>query len=191
MTRATRIVAGAVAALALSGCGLRMPNMPDLPDLPDLDAPDVDLPTVELPRIGGPDAPQPAPDSGVEVMTSSPEVEFHTRASAFYERLTGRRFNSLASYRDEGLREYFPSAESYADYFSDLAQDLAEAHFERNQPVWTVVDEFLVDAPGRARVRVHIVGNNGLPLRFWSTRLEREDLWERRDGRWWIVPSAL
>jgi hypothetical protein len=178
------------AALGVAGCGLRMPNMPDL-DLPDLDMPDVDLPTVEVPRIGGAEAPQPAPDSGVEVMTDAPEVQFHARASAFYARLTGRRFNSLASYRDEGLREYFESAESYADYFSDLAQDLTKANFERNQPVWTEVEEFLVEGPGRARVRVHIVGENGLPLRFWATSLDREDRWERRDGRWWIIPSAL
>jgi hypothetical protein len=171
-------------ALGAGGCSrpgwLRAPDL-DLPDLPDVD----------LPSFGS-DAPAAAPaeGSGVEVLGASPEVEFHLRATAFYERLTGRRFNSLATFRDPGLREFFETEESFSDYFSDLAQDLAEANFERNQPLAARVEEFSVDGPGRARVRVWMGGENGLPLRFWSTRLEREDRWERRNGRWWIVPGA-
>jgi hypothetical protein len=160
--------------------------------MPDVDLPDVDVPVVDLPSFGsGASDAKPAPDAVVEVMTAAPEVQFHEQASQFYERLTGRRFNSLASFRDEHLREYFESPENYADYFSDLAQDLTDAHFERNQPMRTEVEEFLVEGPGRARVRVKVLGENGLPLRFWGTSLVREDRWERRDGRWWIVPSAL
>jgi hypothetical protein len=156
-----------------------------------LRAPDLDLPDVDLPRFGS-DAPEPRPaaESGVEVLTASPEVEFHQRAARFYERLTGRRFNSLATFRDPALREYFETPESFSDYFSDLSQDLAEANFERNQPLAASVEEFAVDAPGRARVRVRMGGENGLPLRFWSTRVVREDRWERRGGRWWIIPGA-
>jgi hypothetical protein len=180
---------------AIGGCArpgwLRTPDL-DMPDLPDLDMPDMpDMPSVDLPSFGSQEATaQPAADSGVEVLTASPEVEFHLRASQFYERLTGRRFNSLATYRDPSLREFFETQESFSDYFADLAQDLADANFERNQPLGTSVEEFLVDAPGRARVRVKMGGDNGLPLRFWSTALVREDRWERRDGRWWIIPGA-
>jgi hypothetical protein len=171
-----------VAALALGGC-----STPGWLRVPDVSLPDVDLPSL------GADAAEthPAPDAAVEVLTDSPEVAFHARASQFYGRLTGRRFNSLASFRDDGLREYFESTVSFSDYFADLAQDLAEAHFERNQPVRAEVEEFLVEGPGRARVRVRLAGENGMPLRFWGTKLVREDRWERRDGRWWIVPSAL
>ena len=155
--------------------------MPSLPDLP----------SVELP-FGGSDTPAvaPASDSAAVVLDSSPEVEFYERASQFYERLTGSRFNSLSTYRDPNLREYFESEESFSDYFADLAQDLAEAHFQRNQPVSSVVEEFSVDGPGKARVRTRIVGENGRPLRFWSTSLVRVDRWERRNGRWWIIPGA-
>ena len=131
----------------------------------------------------------PAAGGGVEVLTSSPEVEFHLHASQFYESLTGRRFNSLVTYRDPALRAYFETPERFSDYFADLAHDLEKAHFERNQPLEAKVLEFLVDAPGRARVRVRIRGEDGQPLRFWSTSLEREDRWERRNGRWWIVPG--
>jgi len=173
-----------VLALGAGGCSrpgwLRAPDL-DMPKMPDVDLPSLGS---KAPEVG------PAEDSGVEVLTASPEVEFHLRASQFYERLTGRRFNSLATFRDPALREFFETPESFSDYFSDLAQDLAEANFERNQPLATEVEEFAVDAPGRARVRVWIGGENGLPLRFWSTRMVREDRWERRNGRWWIVPGA-
>lgn len=191
--RATIRLAGACLALALAlgagGCSrpgwLRAPDL-DMPELPD-----VDFPSVDLPRLGSDEqAVAPAPDSGVEVLNASPELEFHDRASQFYQRLTGRRFNSLATFRDPSLREFFETPESFSDYFADLAQDLADANFERNQPLATEVEEFSVDGPGRARVRVWIGGDNGLPLRFWSTRLVREDRWERRSGRWWIIPGA-
>jgi hypothetical protein len=178
-------------ALAAGGCArpgwMRVPDV----DLPDVKLPDVKLPSVGLPSFGS-DAvtARPAADSGVEVLTDAPEVEFHLRASQFYERLTGRRFNSLVTYRDPALREFFETQESFSDYFADLAQDLAEANFARNQPLATSVEEFVVDGPGRARVRVWMGGDNGLPLRFWSTRLVREDRWERRNGRWWIIPGA-
>ena len=36
-----------------------------------------------------------------------------------------------------------------------------------------------------------IVGDNGLPLRFWKTGIDREDRWERVEGTWWIVPGKL
>jgi hypothetical protein len=49
----------------------------------------------------------------------------------------------------------------------------------------------MLDGPGRARVRFRLRGDNGLPLRFWSTSIEREDVWQREDGRWWIVPGKL
>lgn len=193
--RAAALACG-VLALALAGCArpgwLRAPDI-DLPDvdLPDVDLPDVDMPTVDLPSFGS-DGPQlaPAPDSGVEVLSDAPELEFHAVASEFYERLTGRRFNSLTTFRDPALREFFESQESFSDYFADLAQDLADANFARNEPLNASVQEFLVDSPGRARVRVQMGGNNGLPLRFWSTSLIREDRWERRAGRWWIVPGT-
>ena len=47
----------------------------------------------------------------------------------------------------------------------------------------------MFDQPGHARVKYRFVGDNGLPLRFWSTSIEREDRWERADGKWWIVPG--
>lgn len=184
--RAAAAASALLLALAAGGCA-----RPGWMKLPDVSLPDVDLPSVKLPTLR-PEAvaARPAPDAAVEVLTDSPEVDFHLRASRFYERLAGRRFNSLTTYRDPALREFFQTPENFSDYFADLAQDLADANFARNQPLATSIEEFVVDAPGRARVRVWLGGDNGLPLRFWSTKLIREDRWERRDGRWWIVPGV-
>jgi hypothetical protein len=123
---------------------------------------------------------------------SSPAViDFYLQATEFYARLEGRRFNSIVTFRDQELREYFQDDQTFSDYYADLAQALAEAHFERSRPIATRIEEFLVDGPGRARVRVRIGGENGLPLRWWETAVQREDWWVRQKGRWWLVPGHL
>ena len=151
-----------------------------LPSMPE-------MPTISLPTWGSDEG--PARSSEVEVVNSTEVTDFYTRSSEFYRRLEGRRFNSIASFRDAGLREYFGTDQSFVDYYADLADDLSTASFERSVPLHAEVQEFLVDAPGRARVKVRIVGEDGRPLRFWATSVEREDRWERREGRWWIVPG--
>lgn len=176
--RAWIAVAGIV--LALGGCA--RPAWLAFPDMPD-------MPNVELPSPGGdPDPPNRV--SEVEVVESGEVQDFYARASEFYRRLEGRRFNSVASFRDAGLREYFEDEQSFTDYYADLADDLAVAHFQRSVPVGTAVDEFLVDGPGRARVKVKVIGRDGRPLRFWATAVEREDRWERRAGRWLLTPAT-
>ncbi len=131
------------------------------------------------------------PAFGIQVVESDSVARFYERANAFYQRLALRRFNTLATYRDEVLRDYFYTESAFADYYADFAQALVEAHFEKNRPLNLDLLEFLVDGPGRARVRVRIVGDNGLPLRFGSTSDVREDRWERIEGIWWIVPGKL
>jgi len=131
------------------------------------------------------------PRYGVEVVQDESIAEFHARARAFYERLAARRVNTYATYQDRVLRDYFRSEQEFADYYADLANDLAEAWFERNRPVEVEVAELVVEGRGRARVVVHLVGEDAKPLRPGLTHLVREDRWERQDGRWWIVPAKL
>lgn len=140
---------------------------------------------------GDSNAPGPDVSAGLEQVDSESVVEFYERASAFYTRMAKRRFDTLATFEDPELRRYFRSESSFADYYADLASDLVESDFERNRPLSLSVEEFLVEGPGQARVRVRIVGDNVLPLRFWGVVLEREDRWERREGSWWIVPGKL
>jgi hypothetical protein len=131
------------------------------------------------------------PSFGVEVVEGPAIVEFHQRASLFYGRLAQRRFNVIASFRDQTLREYFRTDRAFSDYYADFAQDLDEAHFERNVPTLLQVVEFRFEGPGDARVKVRIEGENGKPLRPGSVELDREDRWERIGGTWWIVPGKL
>ena len=131
------------------------------------------------------------PSSGIEVVSNEAVVDFYERAVFFYSRLARRRFNTLATFRDELLRDYFRSETSFSDYYADLADAMEVSHFEQNRPLSLDVVEFVVEGPGSARVTTRIVGENGLPLRFWKTRLDREDRWERVEGTWWIVPGKL
>jgi hypothetical protein len=128
---------------------------------------------------------------GVELVDHEGVADFHERASAFYDRLAHRRVNTYATFADRVLREYFQNEQAYADYYADLADSLDVAHFEQNRAVYVQVTEFMFDGPGRARVRVRLVGENGLPLRPGKTDVEREDHWVRRDGRWWLSPGKL
>jgi hypothetical protein len=136
-------------------------------------------------------AARPDTSQAAVALSEGEAVEFQTRAQAFYERLSKRRVNTIATFQDQALREYFRSESAFSDYYANLAQALADAHFERNRPLESELHEFVLEGPGLARVRYRFVGDNGLPLRFWSTSLEREDHWERVDGAWWIVPGKL
>jgi hypothetical protein len=141
--------------------------------------------------FGGSSGPAPDLGQGVELADTEAIVGFYERASTFYGRLAHRRFNTLATFQDDALREHFENERAYSDYYADLADALRVAHFEKNRPLDLEVTELLLEGPGRARVRVRIAGENGLPLRFWSTEIEREDRWERHGGQWWIAPGKL
>ena len=158
-----------------------------LPGLPDWDLPDVDL------WPFGPEWEGPTPDlaQGVAVVDSEAVASFYQRAQGFYGRLAGRRFNTISTYRDPFLREFFRTEQAHADYYADLTQALRMANFEQNTPVALDVLELRLEGPGRAVVRTRIVGENDLPLRWWETELVREDRWEGSDGAWWIGPGAI
>ncbi len=133
----------------------------------------------------------PDVDFGVRLAESEAVVDFYAQASSFYSRLARRRFNSRATYRDERLRAFFTSEAAFADYYADLAQALVEADFERCRPLRLDVVEFRFDAPGQEWVQVRMVGDDARPLRFGRRTLDREDRWERRDGRWSLVPGKV
>ncbi len=138
-----------------------------------------------------PEGVAPASGAAVEVVVAEPPVDFHDLVQSFYDRISGRRFNSYATYQDPILRDYFADQRAYFDYYADLAQDLTDTYFEQSKPVEVRVEEIVVDGPGRARVRYRLVGENARPLRWWSTELIREDRWRREEGVWRIVPGKL
>lgn len=125
-------------------------------------------------------------------LPESPELNrLGSLAEIFYARVSNRRFNSISTFHDPALREFFHSSEAFADYYADLADALALASFEYNRPDSVVVEGFEPDGSGRFQVRVRFQGENNKPLRFWRTSLVRVDQWELVGGRWWIVPGKL
>ena len=122
----------------------------------------------------------------------SPEIaELRGLSAVFYSLVINRRFDSIATYRNPALREFFQSDESFSDYYADLAQALTLAYFRANRAHSGQVRELIVDEPNRVRVEVEFAGENARPLRWWDVHLVREDQWQRKDGRWWIVPGKL
>jgi hypothetical protein len=109
----------------------------------------------------------------------------------YYQRMVDRRFNSKATFDDPGLREFFRSGDAFADYYAALAEALERANFESHRP--TVINLLGIERDGRnaANVRVYIKGENGLPLRWWSTDIVRDDRWEYANGRWWVIPGKV
>ena len=112
-------------------------------------------------------------------------------AELFYDRVTARRFDSLATFEDPALREFFRSDEAFADYYAAFAEALTRANFESNRPTAVELDSMVRTGPTRVRVTVRFQGENALPLRWWSTRTQREDVWDFQDGRWWILPGKV
>lgn len=153
-----------------------------------------------------PPAPIPLPEIGVQVDDLDADLErtgfeaYEQRslrrlsqlADIFYQRLAHRRVNSIATYNDPALREFFRSQEAFADYYADLVQRLDLAHFEANRPSGIrLVSLHVEETADRVVAVVEFRGNNSLPLRFWSVDYERRDVWERADDRWWIIPGKL
>jgi hypothetical protein len=113
-------------------------------------------------------------------------------AADFYERLENRRFNSLATFQDPGLREFFRTREAYSDYYAELAFELESARVEASRPTRVAVEAAVRESASQVRLRVRFTGENGLPLRWWEIDLVREDVWEIDEtGRWWIVPGKV
>jgi len=112
-------------------------------------------------------------------------------SSIFYERITARRFNSLATYEDPALREFFRSQAAFSDYYAALAEALDDAHFESLRPTAVRLERIERTAPNAVTVEVTLRGENGLPLRWWSTSVVRRDQWEFESGRWWVIPGKV
>jgi hypothetical protein len=132
----------------------------------------------------------PLPPSAAEVDPARAE-ELGRRTEGFYLRLAHRRFNTLETYSDNIMRDYFQTLDVFYDYYADLAQDLIDADFEKSRPQDVRVLEVSFETPRRAQVRVRFEGRDGRPLRPGGTSLVRVDRWERSDGTWWIRPGKL
>jgi hypothetical protein len=136
-------------------------------------------------------APMDVPAGIAAAVESDTALTLKRRADGFYLRLAHRRFNTLETYNDRIMREHFRSPELFLDYYADLAQALADAHFDKRRPQHIEVRELVFEDPARARVQVRFVGADDRPLRPGEVELVRVDRWEFSDGAWWIQPGQL
>lgn len=143
-----------------------------------------------LPACGGPPR-LPAPEGGSVAVAPEAALGLRRRLDGFYLRLAHRRFNSLETYNDRIMREHFRNGALFLDYYADLAQAFADAHFDKRRPQHVEVLEFLFEDPARARVQVRFVGLDDRPLRPGTVELVRVDRWEWAEGTWWIQPGKL
>lgn len=137
---------------------------------------------------GTPSGPVPAPETGSVAVAAETALAFQTRAEAFYGRLLQRRFNALETFNDAFLRKHFRTENAFFDYYAELANAMAEAHFEKSRPSEAVVVDFLFETPTEVLVQVRYRGQDKRPLRPNSVHLTRFDRWDRVEGSWWITP---
>lgn len=132
---------------------------------------------------------------GVTVRSPLDDVRLERLAVDFYGRLANRRIDSIATYQDPSLREFFRSEDAFADYYADLVQALVDGYFEARRLHWVEIEgaEAHSGDGGEGFVlRVRMRGENGRPLRWWTTEVVREDRWVRGSGnRWWIEPGKV
>jgi hypothetical protein len=131
------------------------------------------------------------PPGGSTSVDAQTALAFYERAEAFYLHLAQRRFNTLETFNDATLRQHFASEDLFFDYYADLAQSFADAHFERSRPESVEIEEFVFEHAGHVRVLVRFTGRDGRPLRPGSSSVVREDRWETSGETWWIVPGKL
>ncbi len=130
-----------------------------------------------------------APETGSVAVASAAAMYLQRRTAGFYLRLANRRFNALETYHDFIMRGHFRTPELFLDYYADLAENLALAHFERGSPVAVEVGDFLFEDALTAQVEVRFTGADDRPLRPGHVEVVRVDRWEWADGTWWIRPG--
>jgi hypothetical protein len=119
-------------------------------------------------------------------------IKLRDLSEIFYGRAEDRRLNSIATFHDPAMREFFQTPEAFADYYADLVQALTVHNFEAIRPTSVAVENFeIAEGVARVRISVRFRGENGRPARWWSTSYVRQDEWILARDRWWIVPGKL
>ena len=137
------------------------------------------------------DGPIPEPEGGSVAVPADTAITLNGGAAVFYEQLVQRRVNTLETFNDPVLRKFFRTEDLFFDYYADLAQSLADAHFERNRPFAIEVQEMIFESTEQAQVQVLFRGFDNRPLRPNRVSLVRRDRWQFEQEAWWIKPGKL
>ena len=118
-------------------------------------------------------------------------IALHDGTETFYGQLVQRRVNTLETFNDPVLRGFFRSEDLFFDYYAELSQSLADAHFEKCRPFAVEVQEMVFEDPARALVQVLFRGYDSRPLRPNRVSLVRRDQWLYEREKWSITPGKL
>ncbi len=133
----------------------------------------------------------PEPAGGSVAVAPETAVALGGGATVFYTQLVQRRANTIETFNDPVLRKFFRSEDLFFDYYADLAQSLADAHFEKSRPFAIEVQEMIFEDTARAQVQVLFRGYDNRPLRPNRVSLVRRDRWQYEQDAWWITPGKL
>jgi hypothetical protein len=133
----------------------------------------------------------PPPEGGSVAVPADAALALHRGTEDFYSRLVLRRVNALETFNDAVLRKFFRNQDLFFDYYAELAQSLAAAHFEKSRPFAIEVQEMIFESSARARVQVLFRGYDNRPLRPDRVALVRRDQWQYEQEAWWITPGKL
>ena len=102
-----------------------------------------------------------------------------------------RRANALETFNDPLLRKYFRSEDLFFDYYAELAQSLADAHFEKSRPFAVEVQEMIFESDALARCRwcsgATTTGRCARTACRWFVAIAGST----RQDAWWITPGKL
>ena len=126
----------------------------------------------------------------LSVMAAGAQADELSDLKAQLEALQSR-VNTLETFNDPVLRRYFRSEDLFFDYYAELAQSLADAHFEKSRPFAIEVQEMVFESTARAHVQVLFRGFDNRPLRPNRVSLVRRDRWQYEQEAWWIAPGKL
>lgn len=133
----------------------------------------------------------PEPAGGSIAVPADMAIDLGGGTAVFYEQLVQRRVNTLETFNDPVLRKFFRTEDLFFDYYADLAQSLADAHFEKSRPFAIEVQEMIFENTARAQVQVLFRGYDSRPLRPNRVSLVRRDRWQYEQEAWWITPGKL
>jgi hypothetical protein len=133
----------------------------------------------------------PEPEGISVAVPADTALGLHLGTESFYGRLVQRRVNALETFNDPVLRKYFRSEDLFFDYYAELAQSLADAHFEKSRPFAVEVQEMIFESAELARVQVVFRGYDNRPLRPNRVALVRRDQWRYEKESWSITPGKL
>ena len=133
----------------------------------------------------------PEPEGGSVAVAAETAITLGGGAAVFYTQLVQRRANTIETFNDPVLRRFFRTEDLFFDYYADLAQSLADAHFEKSRPFAIEVQEMMFESTARAQVQVLFRGFDNRPLRPNRVSLVRRDRWQYEQEAWWITPGKL